>query len=114
MRFTAIRNGRQLSITTGNARNAVPAEAPRQEGVELIRQAVERWHEERWVQRLLHGEDPDSGEDSASAEEEFSEERDVPPEREDPPERFDPPEWADPAAARARVPTWLEAIPSRT
>ena len=86
MRFTAIRTGRQLAITTGNARNAVPAEAPRQEGLELIRQAVERWHEERCVQRLLHGEDPDSGEDSASAEEESSEERDVPPEREDPPE----------------------------
>ena len=92
MGLTAIRNGRQLAITTGNARNAVPAEAPRQEGVELTPQAVERWHEERWVQRgaeanmtleefirwrrqeerLIHGEDLDSGEDSASAEEESS------------------------------------------
>lgn len=98
VRFTATRNGGKLAIKAGNARMAAPAEAPRQSGVELTLQAVERWHEERWVQRLLHGEDPDSGEDSASAQEKFSE-RDVPPEREDPPERSDPPERAQQNAA---------------
>ena len=117
VRFTATRNGEELAIQTGQSSIAAPAEAPRQEGVELTPQAVEREYEERWVQRgaqermtleelirwrrqeerLIHGEDPHSDEDHASTEDEESlDEREVPPERDAPPERSDPPERAEP------------------
>ena len=119
VRFTATRNGEELAIQTGHSSIAAPAEAPRQEGVELTPQAVEREYEERWVQRgaqermtleelirwrrqeerLIHGEDPHSDEDQASSEDEESlDERVVPPERDAPPERSDPPERAEPPA----------------